>query len=52
MLNALFDVGINYNEYTLGEYSYWIDGPIWKLGEPITVTEKSRNGFKEPKTIL
>lgn len=51
MLNALFDVGINYNEYIRGEYSYWIDGPIWKFGKSITVTEKSSNGFKELREI-
>lgn len=51
ILNVLFDVGINYNGYVRGEYSYWIDGPIWKFGESITVTEENRNEFKGLREI-
>ena len=46
-LCALFDVGIKYNEYIHGEYSYWIDCPIWKFGESATVIEQKRKAFKE-----
>lgn len=51
ILNELFNVGINYNGYVHGEYSYWIDGPIWKFGESITVTEEKLNKIKELREI-
>lgn len=51
ILNELFNVGINYNGYVRGEYSYWIDGPIWEFGESITVTEEKLNVFKEHRDI-
>lgn len=51
ILHELFNVGINYNGYVRGEYSYWIDGPIWEFGESITVTEEKLNEFKELREI-
>ncbi len=45
-LSALFKLNINYNGFIQGEYSYWIDGPIWKFGESRVIKEQSSGTFK------
>lgn len=47
----MFDSSINYNEYIQGEYSYWIDGPIWKFGESNTEKEQSSDVYKALEEI-
>lgn len=40
IINILRDNGWRYNKYVLGEYTYWVDSPMWNFGNSITIKEK------------
>jgi hypothetical protein len=46
LISVMFQSGVRYNENIEGEYTYWIDSPIWNFGDSNTVSEKSGNSFK------
>lgn len=39
-ISILFELGWRYNQFVHGEYSYWIDAPIWCMGESKTLKEE------------
>lgn len=41
--SALENSGWEYNKYNLGEYTYWIDAPIWNFGNSVTKKESTLN---------
>ncbi len=46
LINVLFQSGVSYNENIQGEYTYWIDSPIWNFGDSNTISEKCGNIYK------
>lgn len=39
VIKVLYDIGWTYNKHVKGEYTYWIDAPIWNFGDSKTYIE-------------
>lgn len=42
---GLFQNEITYNKGVQGKYTYWIDGPIWQLGDSRTILENKETEY-------
>lgn len=46
VLDSLYKIGWTFNHSNEGEYTYWIDGPVWMFGDSKTLYAKENKEYE------